>query len=51
MGEEEEAYVLALGDGGKVDLDLGHGEDVGGGGHVDKEVCAVDVSAPLLYMQ
>lgn len=27
--------VLAFGDGGEVDFDFGHGEDVGGGGHVD----------------
>jgi hypothetical protein len=34
-------YVLALGDGGEVNLDLGLGEDVGGCGHVDEEVwCA-----------
>ena len=31
--------VLALGDGSEVNLDLGHGEDVGGGGHIDEEVC------------
>jgi len=33
------AYVLALGDSGEIDFDLGLGEDVGGGGHVDEEVC------------
>lgn len=33
-----ETYVLALGDGSKIDLDLGLGEDVGGRGHVDEEV-------------
>jgi hypothetical protein len=27
--------VLALGNGGEVNLDFGHGEDVRGGGHVD----------------
>ena len=32
-------HVLALGDGGQVDLDLGHGQDVGGSGHVDEEFC------------
>jgi hypothetical protein len=35
----ELTYVLALGDGGQIDFDLGLGEDVGGGGHVDEEVC------------
>lgn len=30
--------VLALGDGREVNLDLGHGEDVGGSGHVLKEL-------------
>jgi hypothetical protein len=31
--------VLALGDRGKVNLDLGHGQNVGGSGHVDQELC------------
>lgn len=31
-------YVLALRDSTKSDLDLGLGQDVGGGGHVDEEV-------------
>lgn len=31
--------ILALGDGGEVNLDLGHSEDVGGGGHVEEKVC------------
>lgn len=31
--------VLALGDGSEVNLNLGHGKDVSGGGHVDEEVC------------
>jgi hypothetical protein len=31
------AYVLALGDGVEIDLDLGHGQNVGRGGHVDQE--------------
>ena len=31
--------VLALGDRVEVDLDLGHGQDVGGGAHVDEELC------------
>jgi hypothetical protein len=39
-----ETYVLALGDGGEVDLDLGLGEHVGGGGHVDEEVWRAAVS-------
>lgn len=32
-------HVLALGDGGEIDLDLGLGQNVGGSGHVDEEVC------------
>lgn len=32
-------YVLALGDGVEVDLDLGHGQHVGGSGHVLEELC------------
>ena len=31
--------VLAFGDGRDVDFDLGLREDVGGGGHVDQEIC------------
>lgn len=31
-------YVLALGDGTERDLDLGLGQDIGGGGHVDQEI-------------
>tara|TARA_R110002003_G_scaffold58_7_gene5181 strand:- start:10554 stop:11084 length:531 start_codon:yes stop_codon:yes gene_type:complete len=34
-----ETYVLALGDGGEIDFDLGLGEHVGGRRHVDEEVC------------
>ena len=34
-----ETHVLALGDGGEIDLNLGLGQNVGGGGHVDEEVC------------
>lgn len=30
--------VLALGDGREVDFDLGHGQNVGGGGHVGEEI-------------
>jgi hypothetical protein len=37
-------HVLALGDGSEVDLDLGLGQDVGGSGHVDQEVCVLSVS-------
>lgn len=33
------SYVLAFGDCGEVDLNLGHGQDVGRGGHVDQEIC------------
>jgi hypothetical protein len=32
-------HVLRFGDGGEIDLNLGHGEDIGRRGHVDKEVC------------
>jgi len=32
-------YVLALGNGSEVDFYLGLGQNVGGGGHVDEEVC------------
>jgi len=31
--------VLALGDGGEIDLNLGLGQDICGSRHVDKEVC------------
>jgi len=31
-------YVLALRDGTESDLNLGLGQDIGGGGHVDQEV-------------
>ena len=34
-----ETHVLALGDSGEIDLNLGLGQNVGGGGHVDEEVC------------
>jgi hypothetical protein len=39
--------VLALGDRGKVNLDLGHGQNVGGSGHVDQELlnCALGTSS------
>ncbi len=37
-----ETYVLAFGDGSEVDFYLGLGQNVGGGGHVDKEVCLAD---------
>jgi len=39
-----ETYVLALGDLLEVDFYLGLGEHVGGGGHVDEEVCEGVVS-------
>lgn len=35
----EKTHVLALGDVVHVDLNLGHGQDIGGGGHVDQEFC------------
>ena len=37
MGLEgkRKTYVLAFRDGGKIDLDFGLGENIGGGGHVD----------------
>jgi hypothetical protein len=44
-----ETYVLALGDGGEIDFDLGLGEDVGGGGHVDEEVWWASVSLYALH--
>jgi hypothetical protein len=34
-----ETHILALGDGSEIDLNLGLGQDIGGGGHVDKKVC------------
>lgn len=33
--------VLALGDGGEIDLNLGLGQDICGSRHVDEEVCSV----------
>lgn len=38
--------VLALGDGGEGNLNLGLGQDIGGCGHVDEEVCFQDMSVP-----
>lgn len=38
-GGEGGSYVLAFGDCREVDLNLGHGQDVGRGGHVDQEIC------------
>lgn len=35
-------YVLALRNGSEVDFYLGLSQNVGGGGHVDKEVCCAD---------
>ena len=32
-------HVLALGNGGEINLNLGLGQNVGRGGHVDEEVC------------
>lgn len=37
-GNPGETYILALRDGCKANLNLSLGENVGGGGHVDKEV-------------
>lgn len=45
-GTKGVAYVLALGDGSEANLDLSLGQDVGGGGHVDQEVCKTDVYQP-----
>lgn len=45
----EKSYVLSLGDGGEVDLDLSHGENIGRGAHVDQEVCARTISPALLF--
>ena len=36
---EEATYVLALRDSTESNLNLGLGQDIGGGGHVDQEVC------------
>lgn len=38
-GKVWESYVLAFGDCREVDFNLGHGQDVGRGGHVDQEIC------------
>jgi hypothetical protein len=38
-------YVLALWDGCEVELNLGHGQDIGGCGHVHQEVCTTRSSA------
>ena len=35
-------YVLALRDSTKTNFNLGLGEDISGGGHVDQEVCSED---------
>lgn len=43
-------YVFAFGDGAQVDFDLGLGEDVGGGGHVDQEVC-VEIGRQLSLLR
>ena len=40
-------YVLSLGDGVQVDLNLGHGQDIGGRGHVDEELCSASRLAPI----
>lgn len=45
--QDVRAYVLALGDGVKVDLDLGHGQNVGRGGHVDEELYCDDTSVSI----
>ena len=37
-------YVLALGNGSEFDFDLGLGQNVGGSGHVDEEVCCAGSS-------
>lgn len=38
-------YVLALRDSVEVDLNLGHGQDIGRGGHVDEELCDAIISS------
>lgn len=38
-GGSRTTHVLSLGDAVHVDLDLGHGQDIGGSGHVDEELC------------
>lgn len=37
--ESQFTYVLSFWDGGQVDLDLGHGQNISGSGHVDQKVC------------
>jgi len=37
--ESDVTYVLALRNGAESNLNLGLGQDVGGSGHVDQEVC------------
>lgn len=41
--------VLAFGDGGEVDLDLGLSQDIGGGGHVYQEVY-IAINQPLPFL-
>lgn len=36
-------YVLAFWDGRKINLNLGHGQDIGGSGHVNQEICLLSV--------
>jgi len=38
-------HVLAFGYSSQIDLNLRLGKDVGGGGHVDKEICGPNMSA------
>jgi hypothetical protein len=46
-GNRQYPYVLALGNGIEVDLDLGHGQDISGSGHVDEELCCTHASSAL----
>jgi hypothetical protein len=41
-------YVLALRNGTETDLNLGLGQDIGGGGHVDQEVWRKRISRQSL---
>lgn len=44
-------HVLALGDGAQVNFDLGHGQNIGGSGHVDEELWGFRVSFDPLSIQ
>jgi len=41
----DRTHILAFGYSSQIDLDLRLGKDVGGGGHVDEEICSPKSSA------